>query len=66
MRIKAGFNLGYTCLTPTPMLLSLEIHPSRRQDLLTEQVVRFEPAVDARRRGGQLWKCLYEDRSAAR
>ena len=48
MRIKAGFNLGYTCLTPTPMLLSLEIHPSRRQDLLTEQVIRFEPAVDAR------------------
>jgi transglutaminase-like putative cysteine protease len=48
MRIRAGFTLGYTCYAPTPMLLSLEIHPSRRVDLLTEQVIRFEPDVDAR------------------
>src|SRR6187397_3215268 len=48
MRIKAGFKIGYTCLSPTPMLLSLEIHPSRRADLLTDQTIRFEPALEAR------------------
>ena len=47
MRIRAGFRLGYTCPKPTPMLLSLEIHPSRRNDLLSEQVIRFEPDLDA-------------------
>jgi transglutaminase-like putative cysteine protease len=48
MRIRAGFNLGYTCSSSTPMLLALEIHPSRRGDLLTEQIIRFSPEVDAR------------------
>lgn len=46
MRIKAGYSLTYDCPQPTPMLLTLNIHPSRRHDLLTPQVVGFIPDVD--------------------
>ncbi|HTN41121.1 MAG TPA: transglutaminase family protein, partial [Asticcacaulis sp.] len=41
MQIKAGYSLTYECLNPTPMLLSLNIHPSRRADLLTPQTLHF-------------------------
>lgn len=47
MRIHAGFELVYACPRPTPMLLVLNIHPSRRLDLLSEQTLRFEPAVES-------------------
>ncbi|MDB5526752.1 MAG: transglutaminase-like protein [Rhizobium sp.] len=47
MKIHAGFTLGFECLQPTPMLLVLNIHPSRRIDLLTEQVLTFNQAIDA-------------------
>ncbi|GGZ41722.1 transglutaminase-like domain-containing protein [Asticcacaulis endophyticus] len=46
MRIKAGYELTYECPQPTPMLLCLNIHPSRRADLLTPQTVVFSPAVE--------------------
>jgi hypothetical protein len=36
MRIRAGYNLTFECQAATPMLLVLEIHPSRRIGLLTE------------------------------
>ena len=45
MRIRAGYELSYECAQPTPMLLVLNIHPSRRIDLLTDQVLRFTPQV---------------------
>lgn len=48
MKIRAGFKLGYECVQPTPMLLMLNIHPSRRIDLLTEQVLNFSPPIEAR------------------
>ena len=48
MRIRAGFNLTYECPQQTPMLLVLEIHPSRRLDLLTEQVIGFDRPIEAR------------------
>lgn len=41
MRIRAGYDLSYECAQPTPMLLALSIHPSRRIDLLTDQVLRI-------------------------
>jgi len=47
MRIRAGYELTYECPQPTPMLLVLNIHPSRRIDLLTDQVLRFSPSVRA-------------------
>ncbi|WP_182421916.1 transglutaminase family protein [Aureimonas sp. ME7] len=45
MKIRAGFTLGFDCIQPTPMLLALDIHPSRRKDLLTEQVLTFDPPM---------------------
>jgi transglutaminase-like putative cysteine protease len=48
MRIRAGYELVYECPQPTAMLLALNIHPSRRADLLTDQVLSFSPAVEAR------------------
>lgn len=42
MKIRAGFTLSYECPQPTPMLLTLNIHPSRRVDLLTDQVLSFD------------------------
>lgn len=47
MRIKAGFTLRYECPQPTPMLLNLTLHPSRRTDLLTPHVLQFSPEVEA-------------------
>ena len=47
MKIRAGFRLGYECAQPTPMMLVLNIHPSRRIDLLTEQVLHFSPPLEA-------------------
>lgn len=48
MKIHAGFKLGYQCPQPTPMMLVLNIHPSRRTDLLTDQVLTFNVQVNAR------------------
>ncbi len=46
MQIHAGFNLGYECGTATEMLLMLNIHPSRRGDLISEQVLSFDRPVE--------------------
>jgi len=43
MKIRAGFEIVFDCAQPTPMLLALNIHPSRRRDLLTPQTLRFAP-----------------------
>ena len=45
MKIKAGYKITYDCPQPTPMLLCLNIHPSRRGDLLTPFAVTFSPDV---------------------
>ncbi|MCS4245032.1 transglutaminase-like putative cysteine protease [Rhizobium sp. BIGb0125] len=47
MKIRAGFNIGYQCEHETAMLLVLNIHPSRRADLLTEQTLTFDRPVEA-------------------
>jgi transglutaminase-like putative cysteine protease len=47
MQIRAGYSLTYDCPQPTPMLLCLNIHPSRRVDLLTPQTLQFEPPAEA-------------------
>lgn len=45
MQIRVGFDLLYDCPKPTPMVLSLNIHSSRVQDLATPDTLLFEPAV---------------------
>jgi transglutaminase-like putative cysteine protease len=48
MKIRAGFHVAYEVWQPTPMLLVLNIHPSRRGDLLTDQVLAFDQPIEAR------------------
>ena len=48
IRIQAGFTIAYDCSQPVPMLLSLSVHPSRRDDLLTPEVITFKPGIAAR------------------
>jgi transglutaminase-like putative cysteine protease len=47
MKIRAGYQISYDCPQPTPMILTLSVHPSRISDLLTSDRMRFDPAVPA-------------------
>ncbi len=40
MIIRAGFRISFDCKAPTPMLLQLNVHPSREADLLSPDAVR--------------------------
>ena len=48
MRIRAGFRISYDCPSPVPMMLTLSVHPSRRDDLETPDWLKTEPFVDVR------------------
>jgi hypothetical protein len=45
MKIRAGYEISYDCPQPTPMIMTLSVHPSRVPDLLTPDRVRLNPAV---------------------
>ncbi|MBV8564721.1 MAG: transglutaminase family protein [Methylobacteriaceae bacterium] len=45
MRIRIGFELAYQCAQPTPMLLMLNVHPSRGADLLSPDRLHTTPSV---------------------
>jgi len=45
MRIRLGYEITYECPQPTPMLLMLNVHSSRYQDLETPDVVRTNPSL---------------------
>ncbi|MGZ8199130.1 MAG: transglutaminase-like domain-containing protein [Burkholderiales bacterium] len=45
MHIRAGYEIGYECPGPTPMLLVLSIHPSRVPDLVTPHRISFDREV---------------------
>ena len=45
MKIKAGYEISYDCLEPTPMILTLDVHPTRRHDLLTPDRMLAQPVV---------------------
>jgi len=47
MKIKAGYEISYDCPQPTPMILTLSVHPSRQPDLLTPDAMRLDPSVPA-------------------
>jgi transglutaminase-like putative cysteine protease len=47
MKIRAGYAISYDCPQPTPMILALSVHPSRRGDLITFDQIRLEPHVPA-------------------
>ena len=48
MRIHTGFEIAYDCPDFTPMLLTLSVHPARRDDLETPDWLRTDPVVDVR------------------
>jgi len=48
MRIRAGYNISFNCLAPTPMVLALSVHPSREQDLETPDTMTTTPQVPTR------------------
>jgi transglutaminase-like putative cysteine protease len=48
MQIRAGFSIAYDCPQPTPMVLMLNVHPSRMPHLATPCRLAFDPPVPAR------------------
>ena len=47
MQIRAGFEIAYDCPQPTPMVLMLQVHPSRLQDIVGTQRINFAPSIEA-------------------
>ncbi|WP_234051986.1 MULTISPECIES: hypothetical protein [unclassified Xanthobacter] len=47
MLIHAGYEISYACPQPTPMILTLSVHPSRIYDLETLDRALFNPAIAA-------------------
>ena len=45
MEIRIGFEIAYACQQPTPMLLTLNVHPTRRHDLAAPDVITADPPV---------------------
>src|SRR5271166_412907 len=48
MLIEAGFDIAFDCPAQTPMLLQLNIHPSRDADLLTPDRIASDPPLPMR------------------
>ncbi|MDE3176341.1 MAG: transglutaminase family protein [Pseudomonadota bacterium] len=45
MLIDAGFRISFQCPAFTPMLLQLNVHPSRSEDLRSPDVIRSDPPL---------------------
>lgn len=48
MRIRAGYEIAYDCLAPTPMVAMLSVRPERVADLITAQDMIVSPPVEVR------------------
>ena len=48
MLIRAGFEIAYECPAPTPMALLLNVHPSRRGDLVTRDAIHNDRGAPMR------------------
>jgi transglutaminase-like putative cysteine protease len=48
MIIRAGYNISFNCVAQTPMLLLLNVHPSRSTDLRSPDVIKVEPDYPSR------------------
>jgi transglutaminase-like putative cysteine protease len=46
MRIRTGFEIVYDCPAPAPMILMLNVHPSRRDRLENPDTLRTDPELD--------------------
>src|SRR4051794_40118552 len=45
VEIKVGFEITYAAVQPTPMVTMLNIHPSRRADIVGTETIVAEPNV---------------------
>jgi transglutaminase-like putative cysteine protease len=45
MKIRAGYEIAYECPQPTPMILTLSVHPSRVSDLITLDRIHLAPPI---------------------
>jgi transglutaminase-like putative cysteine protease len=45
IQIRVGYELIYECPNPTPMILTLQIHPTRDHDILVPDLLATEPYV---------------------
>ena len=45
MKISVGYEMAFECERPTPMLLTVNVHPSREADLIVPDRLQCEPAV---------------------
>src|SRR5882757_6604526 len=45
MKIHAGYEISYDCPQPTPMILTLSVHPTRTPDLLNWDRMRLDPPI---------------------
>jgi transglutaminase-like putative cysteine protease len=48
MLIEAGYEIAFECPAQTPMLLQLNVHPSRDADLLTPDSINSDPPLATR------------------
>jgi transglutaminase-like putative cysteine protease len=48
IQIKVGFEIAYTAAQPTPMVIMLAIHPSRRHDIAGQETIFAEPDAPIR------------------
>jgi transglutaminase-like putative cysteine protease len=46
MRIKTGYRITYDCPAPAPMLMMLNVHPSRRDDLETPDLIHADSGAE--------------------
>ena len=49
MLIRAGYTIAYDCAAPTPMLMMINLHPSRAADLRTPEIAATTPDAPLRR-----------------
>src|SRR5947207_12549753 len=45
MKIRVGFEIAYEFVAPTPMVLMLNVHPSREADLIKPDQLRITPTL---------------------
>ena len=45
MKIRCGFDISYNCIIPTAMMFCLSVRPERERDLLSPQILNFDPWI---------------------
>lgn len=49
MHVRTGFTIAFDTFGPTPMSLLLNVRPERQADLVTPEIIAFDPPVPATR-----------------